>query len=257
MPKLFCISDVHGFFDEMLEALNAAGFDETNPEHWLIGLGDYFDRGRQPVEVMRYLHNLPRKVLVRGNHEKLLVDCCERGDCLMHDIYNGTSQTIVDIGRSNDWDYVCDYVLKRTRPFLRGMVNYFETQNYIFVHSWIPLNHKDDFPDLYIKNRKFDFDPNWREATQKEWDCVMWYNPFELAGQGLLPDKKIVFGHFHTSYARHRYEDKSEFGDDADFSPYYGNGYIGIDGCTAYSGKVNCLVLEDGFLEDWEWRQEN
>ena len=43
-----------------------------------------------------------------------------------------------------------------------------------------------------------------------------------------------------------KYEHKGiEFGEDADFSPYYGPGIIAIDACTAFSGKVNCLVIED------------
>ena len=37
----------------------------------------------------------------------------------------------------------------------------------------------------------------------------------------------------------------SEFGKDSDFSPFYADGIIAIDGCTAFSGKVNCIVLED------------
>ena len=28
-------------------------------------------------------------------------------------------------------------------------------------------------------------------------------------------------------------------------TPYYGHGIIAIDACTAFSGKVNCLVIED------------
>ena len=59
-----------------------------------------------------------------------------------------------------------------------------------------------------------------------------------------------MFGHFHTSWPRHNYEGKPEFGEGADFNIYYGNGYIALDAMTAYSGKVNCLVIEDDFLED-------
>lgn len=56
----------------------------------------------------------------------------------------------------------------------------------------------------------------------------------------------IVCGHWHTSYGHSKYERKgTEFGEDADFSPYYGPGIIAIDACTAFSGKVNCLVIED------------
>lgn len=32
---------------------------------------------------------------------------------------------------------------------------------------------------------------------------------------------------------------------DADFSSYYGKGVIALDACTAYSGQVNCIILED------------
>ena len=37
----------------------------------------------------------------------------------------------------------------------------------------------------------------------------------------------------------------SEYGEDADFSPYYEKGIIAIDASTANSGKVNCIVIKD------------
>jgi hypothetical protein len=36
---------------------------------------------------------------------------------------------------------------------------------------------------------------------------------------------------------------------DAVWEPCYAEGIIGIDRCTAYTGEVNVLVLEDEFLE--------
>ena len=42
------------------------------------------------------------------------------------------------------------------------------------------------------------------------------------------------------------YERKcSEFGDDADFSPYYGKGIVAIDACTVRSKQINCIVIEE------------
>ena len=59
-------------------------------------------------------------------------------------------------------------------------------------------------------------------------------------------EKTIVCGHWHSSWGHCRLEGKcSEFGKDSDFSPFYAEGIIAIDGCTAYSGRVNCIVLED------------
>jgi serine/threonine protein phosphatase 1 len=240
--KFFCFSDCHGFYDELRVALDEAGFDPNNETHWAIGLGDYIDRGRQPQQVMDYLMSLPRKILVRGNHEQLIMECIDRGYPLSHDWHNGTAETIIDLAlNAETFVEACAEAREKVKGFIDTMVDYAEMRNHIFVHSWIPT---------ISQNGGFRcFNPNWRAASTKEWENSRWGNPFELAEQELMPDKTVVFGHYHTSYARNKYEDKPEFGKYADFSIYHGNGYIGIDGCCAYSGRVNVLVLEDEFLE--------
>lgn len=249
--KFFVTSDIHSYYDEFKKALDEAGFDENNEEHWLVVCGDYFDRGRKPFEVMKYLMNIPRRILIRGNHEQLLVECCERGEAYGHDYSNGTADTIWRLGYGEDFCEMCDYTLKRTKPFFRSMVNYFETKNYIFVHSWIPLIQKDELPAWYTRNRKFEFNPDWRNASQKEWDAAMWGNPFDMAWQGLnQTGKVIVFGHWHCSTGWAKAEGRSEFDNDAKFEPYYGDGFVSVDACTAHSKKVNVIVLEDEFMED-------
>lgn len=250
MSKFFIMSDIHGFYDEMKLALDKAGFNPNNEEDWIITCGDHFDRGPKPAEVMKYLQELPRKILVKGNHEEFLLDCIDRGYALSHDWHNGTAQTIIDLAPSAEaFDLACSTAYWRVKDFIDGMVDYFETKNYIFVHSWIPLISKDGLPSYYTKNRSFKFRPDWREASAKEWQDSRWGNPFDIAEQGLLPDKTVVFGHWHSSTGWAKAEGRSEFGDDAKFEPYYGNGFISIDACTAYSSQVNVLVLEDEFLE--------
>ena len=139
---------------------------------------------------------------------------------------------------------------EKVKDFIDGMVNYIELQNYIGVHAFVPLKCNDNLPAYYARNRKFEKRVDWRDATDKEWQDARWGNPYELARQGLLPDKTLIFGHFHTSYPRAKYEGQEEFGPDADFSPYYGDGYIAIDGCVAaYNGQINVIVLEDDFFE--------
>ena len=252
MPKFFVLSDVHGFYNEMIEGLVKAGFDRDNSDHWLVGCGDYFDRGPDPVKVMAYLHNLPRKVLVRGNHEILFEDCCYRGMGYSHDISNGTEATIraIAYGVEDYFPDMCDYALKRTKIFRNSMVLYFETENYIFVHSWIPTTSTDIFDkEVGIIKRVQAFDPYWRDATPQRWEKAMWGCPFEMIDKGFLPQKTIVFGHWPCSAGWAKAEGRSMFGKDAKFEPFYGNGYISIDGCTAHSGKVNVVVLEDEFID--------
>jgi hypothetical protein len=110
--------------------------------------------------------------------------------------------------------------------------------------------NKDGLPAHYTRNRKFEFNPDWRNASQEEWDEATWGNPFDMADRGLMPNKTIVFGHWHCSTGWAKAENCSEFDDDAKFDPYYGDGFISIDACTAYSRQCNVIVIEDEFLED-------
>lgn len=248
MPKFFCISDVHGFYNEMVEALDKAGFDSNNEEHCVISCGDHLDRGRQPRQVMNYLMSLPRKILIRGNHEDLILDCIAREYPQGHDLSNGTAQSILDLAPSaNTFEEACMSSYWKISKFISGMVNYFETKNYIFVHSFVPLNCEDSLPP-YVHNRRYSKMDNWRNAHQWQWDDARWGNPFELAKQGLLPDKTLVFGHWHCSTGWAQLENRSEFGEDAKFDTFYGDGFIALDACCAHSGKVNCVVLEDEMI---------
>lgn len=253
--KLFVVSDIHGFFDKFKKALDASGFDSNNPEHMLITCGDNWDRGHQPKEVMDYLMSLERCVLVKGNHEDLFEQLCNKAYPDRYDRSNGTLDTICDLVHATKYKafiHACIEAERIAKPFLDKMVNYFETKNYIFVHSFIPLKILDDMPMHYTKGRVYEKMENWREAHNSDWEAARWGNPFQLAKDGFLPDKCLVFGHWHTSWPRHHWawsdEAEPEWGANVDFSPYYGNGFIGIDACTAYSGKVNVLILEDDLL---------
>jgi serine/threonine protein phosphatase 1 len=251
--KLFCVSDVHSHYSALKKALDEAGFDPNNEEHYLVSCGDAFDRGSESEEVLHFLMSLERKILVKGNHDLLLEDLCKREFPYSHDFSNGTTRTVDDIGGAGEgypFDMCCENTWNRTAAYRDLLVNYFETENYIFVHSWVPLKCLDDLPKHYVKNRQFEYDPDWRTADRNSWEQAMWGNPFELAAQGLnQTGKTIVFGHWHTSYPRAKYEGKLEFNEGADFSPYFGDSYIALDACTAYTGKVNVLILQDDFVK--------
>lgn len=250
MPKFYVISDVHGFYNEMREALNNAGFDPNNEEHWLVSLGDEMDRGPDPEKVINYLMRLPRAIFVKGNHQQLMEDMCERRYAEKHDWSNGTMQSVLDLAPdAKTADEAFEVAYSKIKPFFDKTVNYLELKNHILVHAWIPLIDKDDLPPYYVLNRHFEFNPDWRNASDYEWDDARWGNPFMFAEQGFLPDKTLVFGHWHCSEGWAIAEDRNVFGEDAKFDPFYGNGFIAIDACTAHSGKVNCIVIEDDFME--------
>ena len=254
--KLFVVSDVHSFYSELKVALEKAGFDENNENNWLISCGDAFDRGEESVAMLHYLMSLERKILIRGNHDLLLEDCCKRESAWGHDISNGTAKTIYDIGGSvdgcTDFAKCCKLTLMKTQAYRDLLINYFETENYIFVHSWIPIitNYSS-----HLYNKVNDYNEEWRTAPDSLWEEAVWENPFSNASDGLnKTGKTIVFGHWHCS-AGHALDSKgelSDFGENACWDIYKNETQkiIGIDRCTAYTKEVNVLVVEDDFLGD-------
>ena len=87
----------------------------------------------------------------------------------------------------------------------------------------------------------------WRDAAEGVWNDARWINGMKASHDAVIEKgKAIVCGHWHTSFGHAHYEKRGqEFGEGADFTPYYAEGIIAIDACTAYTKMVNCLVIED------------
>lgn len=258
--RFYVVADVHGFYDEMVKALNEQGFYTDKEPHKLIICGDIFDRGKQSKEIEKFILDLMERdevILIKGNHEDLLVDFIDKlsSYALMleysHHYSNGTVHTVRDLtgttltymkmhpnetaAKMRETDFY--------KKILPAMLNYFETEHYIFVHGWIP-SFASGFGG---KADNFIYDPNWRNSDGTGWYFSRWYNGMLAAHQGVVePNKTIVCGHWHTSYGHANYEGKGvEFGQGEDFSPYRAYGIIALDACTVHSRMVNCIVIED------------
>ncbi len=235
MKKLFVVSDVHGHYTLLKEALDRAGFDKDNEEHLLICCGDYFDRGNENVEVLHFFERVKNKVLLRGNHEDMLLKLFQTGKLLPHHYINGTMRTLESFFGKYSIDPVDDSIdfsgktriVDRICEFIEETVDYYETEHYVFVHGWLPENA------LAPEDRQ--------KATPEAWAKARWIKWNEqYVGQRPLANKTLVLGHVPTWYA-------SAFDgsrDKKDFSVFYGNGIIAIDAGTADTKQVNVLVLE-------------
>lgn len=280
--KYFVVSDVHSFYNEMITSLNVAGFDIKNDDHKLILCGDAFDRGPDAVKMLKFLKKLSKMkklIYIRGNHEDLLIDCLDKEMFDYYDVTNGTLDTIRQFAEHQKGYSISDkqlaYNYKEIKEYakatgivdfiIKNTVNYFETDHYVFVHGFIPTTSEytvDNTPNS-MPFLKISYDPNWRNAKEFLWkNDSRWANGMELNLFYNIkePNKTIVIGHFHASYGNVRKNaDTSKMDERLNkkfklkefnsgnevFKPYYGNGIIAIDACTAYTGFVNCVVLED------------
>ena len=252
--KYYVIADVHGFYSIMNAALEEAGFYTDPVPHKLIMLGDLFDRGNEAKEIQDFTVSLMEKqevILIRGNHEDLFMEMITEDEGLpySHHVSNGTYGTALQLtGFDPVMAQIRHYEFANEasktpycQRIIPAMRDYYETEHYVFVHGYIPC-----FRD---RNGSYSYYETWRESDQREWMAARWSNGM-LAARTAQADKTVVCGHWHASYGHARLEKKcTEFGPDADFSPYYGSGIIALDACTAHSRKVNVLVLEDEELQ--------
>ena len=237
MKTYFVVSDIHSFYNEFIEALNLSGFDKNNEEHILISLGDACDRGPDSVSVLSFLLSLPknRRILILGNHEDLMNDAIKRQEFLLHDLHNKTNRTVFQL--TNEFFEPLALKMMKTNElwnnYIESCVDFYELGKYVFVHGWIPNTYDD----------------NWKTGS---WLKARWYNCFDEWHKGnILKNKVIVAGHIHTSYGHSKYHNNGcEFYDDDSnklpcFDIFYDEGIIAIDACTAYTKKVNVLVLHE------------
>lgn len=221
-----------------------------------------------------------RLILVRGNHELLYLDLLKKDFPDSYDFSNGTVRTFCQIARfdekvlephywykeafkeskdDGDLTFINKYAnrpaenwaqikeIVAMHPITKWIqskqwINYWETENYIFVHSFIPLQQAKKM--YYIEDLGYRED--WRNATQTEWEDAMWGCPWSKAKEGWnKTGKTIVCGHWHTSdFFNHlTRQRKGKYECPLFKSKKYK--LIGLDACTVVSDKVNVLVLNE------------
>ncbi|BAL82645.1 putative serine/threonine protein phosphatase [Selenomonas ruminantium subsp. lactilytica TAM6421] len=81
IERLLVFGDIHGKFDRFMEAYQKAGFNSD--KDLLVFLGDYLDRGEQPVPVMEWvMENFGKRhmIFLRGNHEQMFYKAVKEKD---------------------------------------------------------------------------------------------------------------------------------------------------------------------------------
>ena len=287
----FVVSDIHGFFVELKNALATAGYQKRNKEHGLIICGDIFDRGPDALAVYNFIQSIPksRRILIRGNHELLYKELLEKDYPEQHDFSNHTVDTFCQIAYHEcQYDFDCSEKYfeygglalmyggeenetiphwKRVRRIVKDhpitkwiesdeWINYYELDNYILVHSWVPVGSYDGLPAYYIENRHFEYRDDWRNATQTEWDDATWGCPWRMVKKGLnKTGKTIICGHWHTPDFFKNLKNKTLERGTAPI--YYSKDVIALD-CGVYVNSYygtyhhpqNILIIKDGICYD-------
>ena len=251
--KNFVVSDIHDYYDLLMEALNRNDFDINNVDHRLIVCGDAFYSGPQPGELFVFLRELSEKgrlIFIYGNHDIELLDnlrakrftrpanrrCAEL-----------TVQHLTQKAGLTDEELASECEnLGFTRFLSEVPVWYYENEDYVFTHGFIPTDKKA-------------YRPDWRDATERDWrtaaargDAMMLSMRYGISE----PNKKIVCGHYSAArcylmkdatqadWENKIYKDVSCVPANG-FKPFLGDTFIAIDQSVKKTGFMNCIILEE------------
>ncbi len=282
MTRFYVITDIHSSYSEAAQALTEKGFFEDKDAK-LIVCGDCLDRGKEPFETVELLLKIKgegRLILIRGNHEDLFEDALADIEMLGFEsvladgvsLVNGTAETLLTLAKMTREQAISSpfTLVSRIRKtdfyneILPECRDYFETENYVFTHGWIPceMYRAEREYDVYgngqlqrLGYRSFRYDSGWRNASLGKWKAARFLNGMDMAvkHKATVPHKTVVCGHYTTSYGHSVLEkasgaERPRYGEGADFSPFYADGIIALDGLVRHSGVINCIVIEDNEL---------
>jgi serine/threonine protein phosphatase 1 len=131
----------------------------------LVFLGDLIDRGEDAPGVVERVMNLvdanPNVVVLRGNHEQMMLDCLDYGEYQWLIPENGGLATLMAYGIDLDQlDDVSDIRLPEEHiDFIRSLPFFHEDEQAIYVHAGlIPGEHPSTTdPDVLMWTRDLEF----------------------------------------------------------------------------------------------------
>src|SRR5215831_18951520 len=152
----YVIGDIHGRLRLLEQLISNVPWDVTRDK--IVFLGDLIDRGDDAPGVVSRVKELvehnPNIVVLRGNHEQMLLDCLDYGDLQWLIPENGGLATLeaYGIGLAELQDVSDIRIPEEHIEFLRGLPFYHEDDQAIYVHAGlIPGEHPSETdPDVLL-----------------------------------------------------------------------------------------------------------
>lgn len=212
----YVTSDIHGCYDKFIQLLELIKFSDKDE---LYILGDIFDRGTQPIEILDYIILHKNIHLIKGNHEKFFEEFYESGDASLW-YYNGGNTTHEEIIKQPYYYADSLYTYIKKLPYIKVV------DKFILTHAgvYFPSNYKELTIDEFI-------------GLQEEEFCL--WDRSNIGNGKKFKDYTIIVGHSPVQSITNNCDDVKIL---------HRNGTIYVDcGCvfTRANGKLGCLRLDD------------
>ena len=230
MAKIYAISDIHGYLDEFIKALNKV--ELSDKDNRLILLGDYIDNGSKSFQVLSKIIELEEVysgqiITLFGNHEEWFYDwlipetptASAFGETIQS-FFSPEELKEILVSNPNNFEIAIRNAIKTKTKFIDCFKErykdkrYYETDNQIFVHAGI----EEEAGDL------------WEELTSPE----TFTNKFPVTTGAFIKD--VISGHIASHQVA---RDDSYLG-----KVYYNQNHYFIDGDVNHSKTIPVLCYD-------------
>lgn len=243
MSKIFCISDIHGHYKELMLLYKKLPINPKKDK--MVFLGDYIDRGPDTKKVIQQLIKwqklYPHWVFLFGNHEDFMKEALVRNTGVYGFqawdlwIYNGgdtTKQSYYPKGLTASEKAIAsisDFIPQSHLDFIASLPRYYEDDKYIYVHGGLK--------------------PGKTAAETLPYDLIWIRDEFIDSNYGW--GKKVIFGHSADGTGQYNKAHKK-------FQPIIMPNKIGIDTAVCYGAYngLTCLELpsEKFYFQPTLWK---
>ena len=206
----YCISDIHGCFEEFMVMLEKIKFSPDNDT--LFILGDAIDRGKNPIDCLRFIMETRNVNFIMGNHEQMMLDYYGSYD--VNWFFNGNITTMMQFNALSVSEQKEILEFLKSDPYYKTI--HVSDKNYFLSHAGL--------------------NPNIPIEKQPR-DALLW-NRNEFIYHRALEEYIVIFGHTPT-LRLHYSRDCSVW-----FDTKY-NDKIDIDCGCVFGGMLACIRLDD------------
>ncbi len=230
MAKIYAISDIHGYLDEFINALNKV--ELSDKDNRLILLGDYIDNGSKSFQVLSKIIELEEMysgqiITLFGNHDEWFYEwlmpetptASAFGETIQS-FFSPEELKEILVSNPNNFEIAIRNAIKTKTKFIDWFKErykdkrYYETDNQIFVHAGID----EEAGDL------------WEELTNPE----TLTNKFPVTTSAFIKD--VISGHIASHQVA---RDDSYLG-----KVYYNQNHYFIDGDVNHSKTIPVLCYD-------------
>lgn len=174
--KTFAISDIHGHYDELMALMEKLPLNPKKDR--MVFLGDFVDRGPKTKEVVQQLIDWKKKyphwVVLKGNHEDMLIDALKETHPVYGDYYMWFEQGGFETKKSymkelNAYEMsiasLQDEMPQEHLDFMASLPLFFQDDDYIYVHGGIKPGlqpwETEPFDLLWLRDEFIYSDYDW------------------------------------------------------------------------------------------------